>query len=188
MATELEVPGSHLRFQVRPARPDERQVCENLLQLYMYDFSEFAGGTVRADGRFPYHDDFGDRWGQPWFHPYLLVVLDEDPRDKITEWRPAGFAFVANYSCFSERPEANQWYMDDFFVMRKYRRGGAGTALARFCFDAYRGRWEVGEMPRNTAAQAFWRKLIAEYTGGHFREVDDAPAWNGPLQIFRNDR
>jgi predicted acetyltransferase len=187
MAPSLDVPGSGLRFEVRLARPDERGVCERLLQLYMYDFSEFAGGTAAPDGHFPYHDDFGRRWGRPSFHPYLLLVLDEDPRDKVTQWRPAGFAFVANFTCFSDHPDPDQWYMDDFFVMRKYRRSGVGTALARFCFDAYRGRWEVGEMPQNKAAQAFWRKLIGDYTGGNFSEVPDAPSWRGPLQIFRND-
>jgi len=177
---------SDLQFEVRPARPDERGVCENLLQLYMYDFSEFAGGVAGPDGRFHYHDDFGERWGQPWFHPFLLMVFDTDPKDGATAWRPAGFAFVANQSYFAERAGPDQWLMDDFFVMRKYRRAGAGTMLARWCFDRFRGHWEVGEMPQNTAAQAFWRKVIAEYTGERYREVTDAPGWHGPVQLFDN--
>jgi predicted acetyltransferase len=177
-----------LRFDIRPAREDERAVCERLLQLYMYDFSEFAGGTAKPDGHFPYHDDFGERWGKPSFHPILLTVFDEDPRDKVREWRPAGFAFVANYSCFSAEPEPDQWYMDDFFVMRKYRRSGIGTMLARHCFDSFRGRWEVGEIAQNVGAQAFWRKVIGDYTSGNFEEfVPETGTWtSGPLQRFRN--
>ena len=178
---------SDLKFEIRPARADEREVCERLLQLYMYDFSEFAGGTAKPDGHFPYHDDFGERWGRPWFRPLLLTVLDTDPRDRITEWRPAGFAFVANFTCFAPKAEPDQWYMDDFFVMRKYRRGGVGTWLARHCFDTFPGRWEVGEMAENTAAQAFWRRVIGNYTGGGFEDfVPTTGAWtSGPLQRFR---
>jgi len=178
---------SGLQFAVRRARPGERGVCENLLQLYMYDFSEFAGGVAGPDGRFLYHDDFGERWGRPWFHPFLLTVLDADPRDGVTIWRPAGFAFVANSTCFAGQPEADQWLMDDFFVMRKYRRAGAGTMLAHHCFEAFRGRWEVAEMAQNTAAQTFWRKVIGDYTEGRYSEVANAPGWNGPVQRFRND-
>ncbi len=179
---------SDFQFAVRTAGPDERDVCEHLLQLYMYDFSEFAGGTPGPDGVFHYHDDFGQRWGQPWFHPFILWVLDEEPRDRITAWRPAGFAFVANTTYFGGRAAPDQWSMDDFFVMRKYRRGGVGAMLARQSFDAFRGRWEVAEMPQNVAAQAFWRKTIGEYTDGRFEEVNDAPGWNGPVQRFRNDQ
>ncbi len=173
-----------LPFRVDRASPNERVVCENLLQLYQYDFSEFAGGVVRPDGRFPYHDDFADRWGRPSFHPFLLRVLDEEPRDHVTEWRPAGFAFVANATYFAETPEPDQWLMDDFFVMRKYRRRGVGTMLARHCLDAFAGRWEVGEMQENVTAQTFWRRVIGEYTDGRFEELPGAPRWSGPVQRF----
>ena len=49
------------------------------------------------------------------------------------------------------------------------------------------GRWEVGQMPRNTPAQAFWRRVIGEYTGGRFVEhtLDEA-GWQGVLQCFDN--
>lgn len=176
-----------LKFEVRRAGPDERPLLENLLQLYMYDFSEFAGGTVRRDGRFPYHDDFGERWGRPWFHPFVLEVLDEDPRDRVSEWRPAGFALVANASNFGGPVGTDQWLMDDFFVMRKYRRSGVGTMLARYCFERFRGRWEVAEMPQNTAAQSFWRRVVGEYTGGRFQDLNlDNEHWRGPIQTFDN--
>ena len=176
-----------LPFEVRPMRPDEKDVLANLLQLYMYDFSEFAGGVARSDGRFHYHDDLDERWGKRWFHPFLLEVVDEDPRDSVTDLRPAGFAVVANASYSSDPAEGDQWLIDDFFVMRKYRRNGVGTMLARRMFDSFKGRWEVGEMRQNVAAQAFWRRVIGEYTQGRFEDLESAPRWDGPLQRFRND-
>ena len=77
--------------------------------------------------------------------------------------------------------------MDDFFVMRKYRRSGVGTMLARYCFERFRGRWEVAEMPQNTAAQSFWRRVVGEYTGGRFQDLNlDNEHWRGPIQTFDN--
>jgi predicted acetyltransferase len=175
------------QFGIRAGRPEDKEVLRNLLQLYMYDFSEFAGGVAAADGRFRYHDDLDERWGRPGYHAFFLEALDRDPRDGATDWRAAGFAVVTNDSYFDEPAERDQWLMDDFFVMRKYRRSGAGTMFARHCFDAFRGRWEVGEMRQNLAAQAFWRKVIGDYTGGAYAEAASAPKWDGPVQRFRND-
>jgi predicted acetyltransferase len=38
-------------------------------------------------------------------------------------------------------------------------------------FDRFAGLWEVREMPANGPAQAFWRRVIAEYTCGAFVET-----------------
>jgi predicted acetyltransferase len=175
-----------VQFEVRPAGAGDKGTILSLLQLYMYDFSEFAGGVAGPDGRFHYHDDFDERWGKSWFQAYLLWVLDTDPRDGDRRWRPAGFAFVVNRSLTGVQADDN-WLMDDFFVMRKYRRAGVGTMLARYCFDVFRGRWQVAEMPQNVAAQAFWRRAIGDYTGGHFEDIVlDNDNWHGPVQVFDN--
>jgi len=177
------------RFEVVPGRPEHRQVVKNLLQLYQYDFSEFAGGVVGEDGLFHYIDRLDEHFGQPGFHPFLLTVYDEDPQTNTSAWRPAGFAFVASATYFAPRPEPDQQLIAEFFVMRKYRRAGLGSALARHCFDAFPGRWEVGEVPSNLGAQAFWRRVIGEYTGGRFAEVTlDDDRWQGPVQTFDNSR
>ena len=43
------------------------------------------------------------------------------------------------------------------------------------------------EVARNTPAQAFWRKVIARYTGGRFIEVVcDDEQWRGPVQRFES--
>ena len=71
--------------------------------------------------------------------------------------------------------------------MRHFRGSGRvrARALARFVFDTLRGAWEVGQMPDNLRAQAFWRSVIGERTGGRFVEhrLDDA-TWVGCVQCF----
>ncbi len=77
--------------------------------------------------------------------------------------------------------------MSEFFVMRKYRRQRVGEGAARALFDRFPGRWEVSEVPENPGAQAFWRKVIAEYTGGCYEEqVLDDERWEGPVQVFES--
>jgi predicted acetyltransferase len=75
--------------------------------------------------------------------------------------------------------------MAEFFVMRRYRRKGVGLAAASAIFDRFKGPWEVRQRDENVEATAFWRRVIAHYTGGRYQEVrwDDA-AWTGPVQSF----
>jgi len=56
-------------------------------------------------------------------------------------------------------------------------------------FDTIRGRWEVGQMARNDAARAFWRRTIDRYTQGNFAELElHDQRWDGWLQCFDNSR
>jgi predicted acetyltransferase len=60
--------------------------------------------------------------------------------------------------------------MSEFFVMKKYRRKGLGKAAAEQIFHLHRGQWEVFQKESNKPAQAFWRKIIDEYTRGQFTD------------------
>jgi predicted acetyltransferase len=37
-------------------------------------------------------------------------------------------------------------------------------------FDRLRGKWEVRQMMEHLPAQLFWRRVIAEYSGGDYGE------------------
>jgi predicted acetyltransferase len=62
-----------------------------------------------------------------------------------------------------------------------------GRAAAVALFNRFPGRWEVAQLEANTAAQAFWRRVIGDYTGGDYTErwVDD-DEHRGPAQTFRS--
>jgi predicted acetyltransferase len=75
--------------------------------------------------------------------------------------------------------------VDNFFVLRKYRRKGVGAAAAMRTFDMFPRKWEVRELAKNAAAIAFWRRTVAEYTRGRYVEVTfDDERWRGPVQSF----
>jgi predicted acetyltransferase len=77
--------------------------------------------------------------------------------------------------------------MAEFFIARKHRRGGVGTAVARQVLSLYPGCWEVAVARRNLGALPFWRLAIQ----GHpkvvgVEELDlSTETWNGPLFRFR---
>jgi predicted acetyltransferase len=73
--------------------------------------------------------------------------------------------------------------VDEFFVLRKYRRQGIASKCATRAFDLFPRRWEVRQVVKNVAAIAFWRKTIASYTHGRFVEIMiDDERWRGPVQ------
>jgi predicted acetyltransferase len=58
--------------------------------------------------------------------------------------------------------------VEEFFVMRKYRRHGGGSQAAAKLFERFPGRWTVRQQLLNPAATAFWRKAIQQ----RFEEVE----------------
>jgi predicted acetyltransferase len=76
--------------------------------------------------------------------------------------------------------------MGEFFVMRKYRKGGVGTEALRQIFAMRPGVWEVAIVERNAAAKAFWARAI-EACGGRDMvcHQGDGVQWTGPIWAFR---
>jgi predicted acetyltransferase len=158
------------------ARKQDRARLEALLQLYAHDFSEVLGMDVGDDGRFdtPRIDEY---FGDPRSHAFLIRVGG----------RLAGFALVRRCSRLSG--DKNVCDVEEFFVLRKYRRHGVGERAARWLFDRFRGRWEVREKAENRGAIAFWRRVIRRYTRRKLDEIVlDDQRWRGPVQRFDSRR
>lgn len=163
--------------EVVVAAPQQRAVFENLMQLYTHDFSEQwydqPRGEVDERGRFPDYP-LDAYWREPDHIP-LLLRFDS---------HIVGFALL-NKLTHTNRPVDRN--MAEFFVLRKHRRTGAGTAAAEAIFTRYPGMWEAAIARRNVAAVAFWRRTIGKHPlSQQIEEIDVAtPAWNGPVLRFR---
>ena len=162
---------------VRPAAAEDRPLIEGLMQFYVYDFSELepAGSDrfdVGVDGRF---EDYplDSYWRNEGYWPLLIEVGG----------KPAGFALVNRES---HRGAVNDRHMGEFFVARKFRKGGVGTQALQQVFAMNPGVWEVAVVERNEAAKKFWEQAI-RVCGG--RDVvchqGDGVHWTGPIWVFR---
>ena len=169
------------RVRVAPATAAERPLIEGLMQFYTYDFSEMeqpdsAEFDFDRQGRFEPYAFLGDYWREDDRWPLLIRVGE----------RVAGFALINTHSHQGGRVERN---MAEFFVARKYRRGGVASAAVRQILARYPGRWEIAVVERNKAAQAFWPRAIAATPGvwDLTRIEGDGNHWRGPIWTFRSE-
>ncbi|MFF2014507.1 GNAT family N-acetyltransferase [Paenibacillus sp. NPDC058177] len=146
-----------MNYELLRATIEEKEIIKNLMQFYIYDFSEFVKCDVEEDGLFgayPYLDEYWEEVNQRF--PYVIK------QDK----KYAGFVLVR----FIESEERNYFSIAEFFIMKKYRKEGIGKAVAKQLFDLHKGDGEVYQLESNRPAQAFWNKTINEYTKGKFKE------------------
>jgi predicted acetyltransferase len=132
---------------VRRVGVECRALIEGLYQFHRYDLSEFNRQDIGDDGRFA-HIDL-----DPYFEDGAYGVFVFEEGASIT-----GFALVN----FESHTIDDEWVrnLDDFFVLRKYRRQGVGTRVAIELFRRFPGRWQVNKKTTNLAAMAFWSKVI----------------------------
>ena len=135
-------------LEVSPATRDQAATVGNLFELYAHDFSEFRDVELGDDGRFGYKN-LPLYWSEPNRHAFLFRV-----RQKL-----AGFAWAKQGSEIT----GDECVLDmaEFFVVRRYRRHGVGSAAARQIWSRFTGRWEVRVMEDNRVACEFWARAIA---------------------------
>jgi len=160
-----------MQIEIVPATVDQKPVIRHLLELYLYDFSEFDGADVDSHGLYGY-DHLDAYWVDEYRHPFLIRA----------DGRWAGFALVME---MGGGDQAAFHWMAEFFVMRKYRRQGVGQQAACEVFDRFPGMWRVAQIRTNEPAQRFWRTTIGHYTEGMFEEIE-MEQWKGPVQEFRS--
>jgi predicted acetyltransferase len=162
-----------MQIDVTVALPEDKPTIARLLQLYEHDNSEFFGADLDPDGLYRVMD--ADTRFKPGWYVFLIKV----------EGKLAGFAIVTRHAAYIGDGET--WLMDEFFVVRKYRRRGVGAYVACALFDRFPGRWEVSQWPTNLPAQAFWRTVIGRYTEGRFEEVTlNTSRIRGVVQAFNS--
>ena len=156
---------------VRASKSD-KDTLENLLHLYIHDFSEFLGMKPSEEGWFSY--------------PALPLYWSEPGRDAFfvrSAGSLVGFALVAQGSVVSGDPKV--FDLAEFFIVRGVRRRGVGQAVARDLFRSIPGMWEVRVAEFNTPARQFWRHVIEQYAGSQFEieawTRDDGSSWD----VFR---
>ena len=139
------------------ASEEYKAVIQNLMQFYIYDFSEYVKYDVADNGLFAPYPHLDDYWKET-NNKFPYIIKKDD--------KYIGFVLVK----FIESQERMYFSIAEFFILKKYRRTGIGKAIAIKVFNLHKGQWEVFQKESNKPAQIFWKKVIEEYTKGQYNE------------------
>ena len=142
-----------MKIELIKATIDQKPILANLLELYAYDFTEFCDFDIGDDGFYGY-ERLPLYWTESTRFPYLIYV------DK----KIAGFVLVQKGSPISD--DVSVWDISEFFVMKKYKRHGVGTAAALNIWQQFKGPWQVRVLVSNPIANSFWLKAIRKFSAG----------------------
>jgi predicted acetyltransferase len=146
------------------AQRDEWETIENLMQFYVYDFSEWLPLKLAEQGFFNVQPKPG-YWRHPATQPFLIHVDGE----------LAGFVTVDN-DTHLDGAEHNIGYL---FVTRRFRGQGVGKFVVSALLSRIPGQWQIFHIDANLPAQRFWARVMPELAGIecslHQREVDGYP-------------
>lgn len=126
---------------------NEQHVLKNLYSLYIHDLSEFTDGlNLSSDGSFEF-DSFDMIWEKDGLTPYFIK----------NETEIVGFVLLL------ERPFLTKEYdycINDFFILRKYRRKGVSKSSLREVLQQNQGEIVLIVLETNQPAVSFWRKTL----------------------------
>ncbi|WP_424189508.1 GNAT family N-acetyltransferase [Actinokineospora sp. G85] len=137
----------------------DKSVLMNLIQFYLYDFSEIRDLALTPHGAFTYR----------YLDPYFTETARE--ADFITvDGHLAGFALTRG-----DVDDDGSWNVAEFFVARGHRRRGVARESARLLFTRRPGVWTLSVDHNNQQAAALWRSVISTVAVGTVAETDRCP-------------
>ena len=150
------------RFNIFQSKKEERDTMMNLLEKYLYEFSQWEKTDVKDDGLYGYeyldcYFEEGNRY------PYFIKVDD----------KLAGLILVSDYTEVPE--EKTDYCLSEFFIMNKYRRKGYGRQAVFQVLDKHHGKWQLKRHPHNIGSVYFWNSVVEEYTNGNYRLIERYP-------------
>jgi predicted acetyltransferase len=132
-------------IELHAAQRDELETIENLMQFYMYDFSEWLPLKLGEHGLFNIQPKL-DYWRTPATRPFLIKVDGE----------LAGFVTV-DADTHVPGAELNIGY---FFVSRRFRGQGVAKFVVSALLSRFPGQWQIFHIDANLPARRFWATVI----------------------------
>ncbi len=156
-------------IEVKHAQPTDWTIFHNLMQFYLYDFSEFLPMELGEEGSFK-EEILDNYFANPDKAAFLVIV----------DGMLAGFSLVSSEVVLQQNQGGR--CIKEFFIVRRYRRQGVGKTAATKIFSMYAGKWEVRVERTNLPARVFWERVISEYTEERYDcEESNDEKWRGSI-------
>jgi predicted acetyltransferase len=136
---------------------EQEQTLHHMMQFYIYEFSRFIPAIKLEENGSYKPFNLASYWEDPLKHAFFMKLESE----------LIGFVLV---EC-GEKGEPHS--INEFFVLKKFNGKGYGAQAAIKIFDMFPGSWRITQIHNNYPAQAFWRKVIYQYTNGKYKEYYD---------------
>ena len=135
-----------MEVEIVEIKEEEKEVLLNLIEKYLYEFSQWEKTDVNVEGNYGYEylDCYFEEENR---YPYFIKV----------DGKLAGFAMISDYPEVPE--ETTDYCLSEFFMMYKYRRGGVGRKAVNSVLDKHHGKWQLKRHPHNTVSVKFCRMM-----------------------------
>ncbi|MEM7182106.1 MAG: GNAT family N-acetyltransferase [Spirochaetota bacterium] len=136
---------------------EDKDIVQNLMQLYQYDFTDCGSLLVNDRGAFVYK--------------YLDLYWREKDRIPLlikAGGKIAGFALLNPISALNQKEIMS---FGEFFILRYLRNRSIGKTVAIQIINRFPGKWEISQTFENVVAQKFWLKVAKEVVGEDFQFI-----------------
>ena len=141
----------------------DRDWIESVYDEYLDSLSDLNTGIfLSVNANAPQRDEIFASWfATEQSHPLMIMQGSEH----------VGFALVTRQRIHAKNETPVDFCLSEFFVRERHRRTGIGRNAAALIFDRFAGEWEIVVYQRNPGSVEFWRKVVAGYSRGRYREA-----------------
>lgn len=161
-----------INISLNKVTKNEKDIFNNLIQLFAYDFSELNKMDIRDDGLYQPLQDADDYYTKAEYKSFFIKV----------EGKLAGLVIIKFIK------EENINYLRHFFIMRKYRRLKIGEMTVNIIVNMFSGKWRVSQFYYNEPAIFFWRKVLERYTEDNYVETTRIDGKGIQQEFFSKER
>ena len=129
-----------------------------LFESYVEEMLSYVDRTDQKYQAIKAADILSDYWSQEKVWAYLIKV----------EAKFAGFCLLRKYPTEEDTVD-----IDQFFVLKCYRRNGIGALALREALARHPGSWLIRVLKTNTTACRFWVDAVEESIGKSYRLIDE---------------
>jgi len=134
------------QVEISIVKAEDKEILNNLLSYHMHDLSEFVDDLNINEKGFFQFDAIDMYFEKDSLIPLLYKVNGEY----------AGFVLL-NKPPYA--PKDIDYCINEFFILKRYRRKGYAKAAIEKVFTMYPGKYVVLQVKKNIAAVSFWHSV-----------------------------